>query len=223
MRQVWHQLWPGMFGVLLFMAGQAWANPLAAQDTGKAVVGKLNQIDQDGRQGLWYIDEKETRGEAGYIAFGQYLNNKKQGLWYRMDHLGRLVFIRNYSNGVLDGVSQFYQQGHLVCIGHYRGLNPKYALDSFWVVNPLTGEDTLITVASEKRTVKHGLWRYYDAATGQLTAEEKYQVGYLLYRKEFEQPAPDPSLHKQRPGYRPIDKEKAAQKIPDRAKRKIGY
>lgn len=215
--------------VLMFFVvkdSQAQLSTLLYQNDSLAVPpSKLNQTDKKGRrQGLWYIDQKEVRGQDAYIAFGEYVDDKKQGLWYRMDHLGRLIYIRNFADGVLDGTSQYYQNGNLVCVGNYRGLNPKYKLDSIWVVNPVTGYDTMVRVPSEKGSVKHGIWRYYNPVTGQLVAEEKYQVDELLYRKEFKEQAPSDSLFfLQTPQHPPIDKKKAYHDIPERAKRKIGY
>lgn len=213
------------FGLFLLCGNNSWAQH-SLKDSVKVPVEALNQIDKKGdKKGLWYIDQKEVRGQEGYIAFGQFVDNRKQGLWYRMDHLGRLISIKNYSDGVLNGTSQFYQNGNLICIGNYRGLNPKYKIDSIWVTNPVTGYDTLVMIPSEKGTVKHGLWRYYSPISGQLVAEEKYQVDQLIYRKEFkEQPSASDSVYfQQLPKHRPIDKNKVYHKVPERAKRKIGY
>lgn len=217
-----------VIGFLLFCSDNLWSQQskmLAQKGVQSASSEVLNQIDNRGeRQGLWYIDQKEIRGQEGYISFGEFLNDKKQGLWYRMDHLGRLISIRTFSDGALNGTAQYYQNGNLVCIGNFRGLNPKYKIDSIWVVNPVTGYDTMVMIPSEKGTVKHGLWRYYNPVSGQLIAEEKYQVDVLLYRKEFkEQPVTDSLYYKQLPKHRPIDKSKVYHKVPERAKRKIGY
>lgn len=145
-------------------------------------------------------------------------------MWYRMDDLGRLVSIKTYLNDVLNGPSQYYRQGNLVCIGNFRGLNPKNELDSFWVVKPNTGEDTLVIVPSSMGSVKHGLWRYYSPVSGRLVKEERYQVGQLIYKKEFHKLTAADSLHYEKmPKYRQIDKKKSAKKIPDYAKRKISY
>jgi hypothetical protein len=94
--------------------------------------------------------------------------------------------VQNYRKGVLDGQSQFYEKGKLVCIGTYRGLNPDNKYDSIWVTDPGTQLDTLVVIPSERGSLKHGLWRYYDPMTGQMTMEEEYQVDDLLYRKRFE-------------------------------------
>lgn len=209
--------------IALLCGGSLWAQANEQQTVDTA----LNRKDTQGRrQGLWYIEKEAFRGNEGYIAFGRYVDSKKQGLWYRMDQLGRLISIKNFSNGVLNGTSQYYQKGNLVCIGNFRGLNPENEFDSIWVRNPISGYDTLVAIPSEKGSVKHGLWRYYSPVTGQLIAEEKYQVDNLLSRKEFQQKVTDSSSIPRQthtPRHRPIDKKKYYHKVPERAKRRIGY
>lgn len=147
----------------------------------------LNQVDQHNlKQGTWFTNHKALRGEPAFMEFGNYSDNQKSGLWYKLDDNGQLMAIQNYRKGVLDGQSQFYENGKLVCIGTYRGLNPDTKYDSIWVTDPGTQLDSLVVVPSERGSLKHGLWRYYDPLTGQLTMEEEYQVDDLLYRKRFE-------------------------------------
>lgn len=218
----------GILSIVVSNRKYLWAQTTQSKtkiDTGSKHLEALNQFNSKGeKQGLWYIDQKPDKFQDGYIAFGRYEANQKQGLWYRMDHLGRLIFIKNYRNNVQDGISQYYQNGALICIGNFRGLNPENKIDSFWVTNPLTEFDTLILVPSEKGSIKDGLWRYYNPVTGQLQEEEMYQVGHLLYRKEFTQPdAVDSFYYKLTPQHRPIDKKRVYHKVPERAKREIGY
>ncbi|HET8572604.1 MAG TPA: hypothetical protein VFL76_01925 [Edaphocola sp.] len=185
----------------------------------------LNQRNAKGeRTGLWYIDQKARMGQDACITFGQYDHDEKQGLWYKLDALGRLISIENYTNGVLNGTSQYYEKGNLICIGNFRGLNTKQKFDSVWVTDPVTGYDTMVVVPTESGSLRHGLWRYYNPVTGQLTAEERYQVGTLISRKEFNAPQATDSVRYERvPRHRPIDIKRATRKVPDYARQKIGY
>jgi len=185
----------------------------------------LNQKNNKGEKtGLWYIEQKARMGQDGYITFGQYVHGEKQGLWYKLDELGRLLSIENYTNGALNGSSQYYEKGNLICIGNYRGLNTKQKFDSVWVTNPETGYDSMVVVPTTNGTVRHGLWRYYSPVSGQLIAEERYQVGTLISRKEFKAlPATDSIRYEKTPQHRPIDIKRATRKVPDYAKQKIGY
>lgn len=146
----------------------------------------LNKRDAKGRkQGIWFNRQEPLRGEPGYMEFGSYQDDRKTGLWYKLDDLARLMAIENFTKGVLNGESQYYDKGRLVCIGNYRGLNPDSKFDSFYVTNPLTYLDSMVVIPSERGSLKHGLWRYYDPLTGQLKLEEEYQVDDLIRKKEF--------------------------------------
>ncbi len=147
----------------------------------------LNRTDErKQKQGTWFYRHEELRGEPAYSEFGNYKDDRKTGRWIKLDGENRLMSIENYSRGVLNGESQYYEDGKLTCIGHYRGLNPDNKVDSIWVTDPLSDEEVLVVVPSERGSMKHGLWRYYDARTGQLTREEEYQVDDLIFKKDFQ-------------------------------------
>lgn len=146
----------------------------------------LNKTDERNRkQGLWFYRHEARLGEPLYYEYGSYEDDKKTGVWTRLDAEQSLVSTENFNHGVLNGTSQYYDQGRLVCIGNYRGLNQTQKVDSIWVTNPETDLDTLVVVPTESGYTKHGIWRYYDAVTGQMVREEEYQVDNLIYEKEF--------------------------------------
>ena len=70
-------------------------------------------------------------------------------------------------------------------MGHYRGLNPDVPYDTIIVVHPVTGEQSLRAIESERGTTRHGLWQFYDPQTGKLIKEEEYQVDELVYSHRF--------------------------------------
>lgn len=146
----------------------------------------LNKTDGKNRkQGTWFYKFEALRGEPAYAEFGNYKDDLRVGLWYKLDSEQRLMSIENYSRGVLNGTAQYYENGKLICIGTYRGLNPDVKFDSIWVTDPVTEYQELVAVPSEKGTMKHGLWRYYDPETGQMVKEEEYQVDDLIGKREF--------------------------------------
>lgn len=146
----------------------------------------LNKTDdRNRRQGLWFYKHDARLGEPLYFEYGNYEDDRKTGLWTRLDAERSLMATENYSGGVLNGTAQYYERGRLVCIGNYRGLNQSRKYDSIWVTNPETYMDTMVVVNTETGYTKHGIWRYYDAVTGQMTKEEEYQVDNLIYEKEF--------------------------------------
>lgn len=147
---------------------------------------KLNQRDAKGRQhGPWYSLQPARMGEPSFSEFGSYDHGRKTGVWYRFDGESQLVSVEHYRNNVLDGEVKYFEAGQLTCIGHYRGLNPSQEYDTIIVTHPITGLEQLVPVRSDRGSLRHGLWRYYDAQTGRLIREEEYQVDDLVYQKSF--------------------------------------
>lgn len=156
----------------------------------------LNHVDNKGnKQGTWLVKQEALRGEPAMTSVGTYKNNKKVGTWYQIDAEGRPISILKYKNNVLDGESKYFENGELVCIGQWRGLNPEVAFDTVWVYNPETDIETQVTVPTEQGSLQHGIWKFYNPETGQLVKEELYQVGEMVKRKEF---VSQPSLSEER-------------------------
>ena len=146
----------------------------------------LNKRDNKGhKQGLWFYKHDARMGEPLTYEYGQYIDDKKEGNWTTLDALQRLSAIENYHLGVLDGTSQYYESGRLVCIGNYRGLDQSKEYETIAVTDPDTYIDTMVTIRTDIGATKHGMWRYYDAITGQMTREQEYQIDYLIYEKTF--------------------------------------
>lgn len=159
---------------------------LFAQQNSEGSNAPLNQIDKKGRrEGMWLVQQPERMGEDAYTEFGNYAVGRKVGTWYRMDNMGEVKAIEHYKNDVLDGEAKYFEQGRLVTIGHYRGLNPARAYDTILVVHPVTGFEKLTAIPTERGTVRHGIWQFYDPLTGRLIREDDYQADELMYHQEF--------------------------------------
>lgn len=174
----------GCFGAF----GQSKKTSSKTENTQKETGSKdnLNKTDHLGRkQGMWFYKHEAALGEPLTYEYGQYINNKKEGVWTTLDAEQLLVSTENFNKGVLNGTSQYYDKGRLVCIGTYRGLNQDRKFDSIMVKNPDTYADTLVWVPTEQGYTKHGIWRYYDAFTGQMTKEQEFQVDNVVYEKNF--------------------------------------
>ena len=171
--------------ILLFIALLLPASHLLAQQA-DGTKTTLNQTDKKGRrEGMWLIQQPERMGEDAYAEFGNYIAGQKFGVWYRMTPLEEIIAIEHYNRNVLDGEVQYYEQGRLVCIGHYLGLNPDQDYDTIFVTDPITQNEKMVRIATDRGTLKHGTWRYYDAATGRLAKEEEWSADELVDRKEF--------------------------------------
>lgn len=169
-----------------------WAHSALAQKATNVASKKdadenLNKKDGKNRkQGMWFFERNAQYGEPGFYEFGNYLNDKRSGLWYKMSQNKDLMSIEHFKFDVLDGPAQYFESGKLVATGTYRGIFTSYKYDSFMVRNPETDLDTLIVLPAEIGHTKHGLWRFYDSKTGQLILEQEYQVDFLLNERRFE-------------------------------------
>lgn len=146
---------------------------------------KLNQYDEKGkRSGLWLITVKSIKGEPPYTEVGSYIKGEKSGLWYKMNEKGNMVAIENYKRDVLDGEVKYFNNGQIAIIGKYRGLNPDLPVDTIMVVEPVTGEQTLVPVPADIGSVRHGTWRYYNTM-GTIDRIEEYQIDEVIYEEVF--------------------------------------
>jgi antitoxin component YwqK of YwqJK toxin-antitoxin module len=201
-----------IFFLLFLLNG---SNAFAQSKDGK----EINQTDAQGKpNGLWYTSKPAMRGEPSEAIFGSYDHGQKMGLWYVSDGIGNLVSIETFKLGVRDGEAKYFENGHLTCIGHFRGLNPKVALDTVLVVDPITADEKLVSVPTERGSVRHGSWRFYDELSGRLVREEYYQIDELLYSKDFSISSTDSSHYQMRNQHLPhLDKN---YKAPSRFKQK---
>lgn len=159
----------------------------------------VNQRDKHGKKhGLWWEQFPARLGEGAYTAFGSYDQGLKIGPWYRINEVGDLVAIEHFRFDVLHGEVKYFEQGTLTCIGRYLGLNTSQSHDTVLVVHPVTGVEKLVALPSERGSVRHGLWRYYDPQNGRLIREEDYQADELLYSKSFQLTPADSAYYRAR-------------------------
>lgn len=165
----------------------------------------LNQVDAKGKQqGQWLIRQPARMGEEAYSEWGSYDHGIRTGVWYKFDGEGEVSAIERYRLGMLDGEAKYFERGRLVCVGHYRGLNPGYAYDTIYVADPVTDVEHKVIVSTDRGTVKHGLWQYYDETTGRLIREIDYQIDEVLARQDFSIAAADSAWYRKRESMTPV-------------------
>lgn len=146
----------------------------------------VNRADADGRpHGMWMVSEDERMGEDAYIAFGNFDHGRKTGPWYKLTNDRQLLAMENYRDNLLDGEVKYYENGRMTCLGHYRSIDHTSGIDSVVVTNPVTGTESLRAVPKDKSTMRHGIWRFYDADNGRLLREEDYQADEMVFFKDF--------------------------------------
>lgn len=190
----------------------------AGDTAGLPPVNQLNAVGQ--RQGWWYLHQPARMGEPAYTEFGAYTAGRRYGPWYTMNGLGLIVAIENYRKDVIDGEAKYFEEGRLAAIGHYRGLNPDSKYDTVDVIEPVTGEVSKVVLPSERGSLKHGNWRFYDPASGQLLREEEWQVGELRSQRSYAQTVISDSTSMQRFNQR-VQAEGQRKTLPPRGKRSL--
>ncbi len=63
----------------------------------------LNKTDnQNRKQGMWFYKHEAGMGEPLTYEFGQYVNNRKEGVWTTLDAEQQLISTENFNKGVLN-------------------------------------------------------------------------------------------------------------------------
>jgi antitoxin component YwqK of YwqJK toxin-antitoxin module len=142
----------------------------------------LNRVDKlDRRWGPWKLHYDNVRGEPGYEEEGWYEKNLKEGEWRLYSLQGDLVGVEYYKWGMKDSVCRYFtKNGELMAEQRWKAFNPAKQYDTFDVEDPdkLNSYHTVI-VKNEGAAVKHGIWNYYDPATGRVIKSELYEFGKL--------------------------------------------
>lgn len=160
---------------------------------------ELNRTDAHGKpDGLWYLSTGGMRGEPAINTLGSYDHGEKTGTWYVSNERGDMISIENYKHNVKDGEAQYFENGKLTALGHFRGLNPNVPMDTFMLTDVVSGEEKLMIIPTERGSVRHGTWRFYDDLSGRLIREEQYQMDELISTHEFRFSASDSTHYEQR-------------------------
>ena len=177
--------------LLLLLAGSgAGAQAPAASTNARDAKGKPH--------GFWYQAHEARMSDPAYTDFGSYSHGRKTGTWYTLDEEGNVAAIEAFRYNTLHGPCKYFEKGRLWITGNYRGLNPDQPFDTILVVDPVTGAEKDVVVATERGSLKHGYWRYYDTETGRLLRQEDYQIDSLLSIKNFGMAPEDSAFYRQR-------------------------
>jgi hypothetical protein len=146
----------------------------------------LNCIDQnDKKRGKWVIHVDPLRGNPGYDEEGEFVDNRKEGVWRRYNAMGDLVAIQNYKWGNLDGPSQYFGVAGLEREESWRAMNPEKAFDTL-MVEDINDENKYIPVIvpNDGKSLKHGVWTWYRPGSMGIIKTETYFLNKLQLPKE---------------------------------------
>lgn len=143
----------------------------------------INRLDKNKlKQGKWVVRVESLRGEPGYEEEGEFLDDKKEGVWRRYNLTGDILAIENYRWGFRDGKQLYFTPlGDLLREEGWRAVNPKNPYDTIEVPdlnNPMVTMQKV--VKHEASEIRHGAWKTYDPSTGMIRKTENYTYGQRL-------------------------------------------
>ena len=169
-----------LFLLLLFVATQgiAQCKSFTITDNGDT----LNCIDaKDQKQGKWAIKVLPRYGEPGYEEEGEFINDKKEGLWRVFNLMGDLTAEENYKWGYKNGISKYFNYLGLEREESWRAVNPENPYDTFDVPDPaMPYKFDKVVVKLDGKTLKDGIWKYYRSGSTVLLRTETYKLDQLV-------------------------------------------
>ncbi|MES2332244.1 MAG: hypothetical protein V4539_21730 [Bacteroidota bacterium] len=142
----------------------------------------LNAIDMKGmKQGKWTLHVNALRGEPAYDEEGVFVNDRKEGKWFRFNTMGDPLAVENYKWGRKHGISRYYTITGIEREESWRAINPDKLYDTIDVPDPVTpNKYEQVVVKNEGSSLRHGTWKYFDPRNSALISSERYFMNRLL-------------------------------------------
>ncbi len=148
----------------------------------------LNCVDIQGKkQGKWIVQVPKLRAEPGYEEEGIFLNDRKEGTWRKYNLMGDQLAQENYKWGNLHGKCYYFTISGLEHEENWRAVNPNKIFDTIDVQDlkdPNKYEKVI--VKTDGTSLKHGIWKYYNPATGALLDTQEYFMNQLKSAEDNE-------------------------------------
>ena len=77
------------------------------------------------KQGKWIERVNPLRGNPGYEEEGQYISDRREGLWRKYNLAGDVLNMQNYRWGLLDGKAQYFTIDGLEHEESWRAIDPE--------------------------------------------------------------------------------------------------
>lgn len=141
----------------------------------------LNCTDKNNKkQGKWIERTEPLRGNAGFEEEGQYINDRREGLWRKYNLQGDVLAMENYKWGLLNGNCQYFTVDGIEHEESWRALDPDKEYDTIDVPD-LYVPDVYkkVIIKNEGYSLKHGKWIFYDPRTGFIVKTQSYIMDSL--------------------------------------------
>ena len=142
----------------------------------------LNCIDVHGfKQGKWVIHMDPLRGNPGFEEEGIYKNNLKNGQWKQFNLIGDKIADENYKDGNKHGKCSYYTVAGLVREESWKApADARRMFDTIMVQDPKrTNSYQQVIIKTDGKSIRHGIWKYYDPVYGNMTNVETYVLDVL--------------------------------------------
>jgi hypothetical protein len=143
----------------------------------------LNCTDISGvKRGVWVVHVEALRGAPGYEEEGTFVNDRKEGIWRSFNLMGDLLAVENFRWGNKNGKCQYYNLMGLEREESWKALNPAKPIDTIDVQDPkyLEGHKVdRVIIVNEGHSLKHGAWKYYNPAYGNVIKVENYLLDQI--------------------------------------------
>lgn len=127
------------------------------------------------KQGKWIEHTATLRGNPGSEEEGEYINDRREGLWRKYNLSGDVLSMNNYRWGLLNGKSQYFTIDGLEHEESWMAIDPEKKFDTLDVPD-LYKQDVYrkVVIKNEGRSLKNGKWTYYDPKTGFIQKSQSY-------------------------------------------------
>lgn len=145
----------------------------------------LNCTDKNGnKRGKWKVKVDPLRGNPGYEEEGEFLENRKEGIWRKYNLMGDLIAVQNYKWGNLDGVAQYFTISGIEREESWKAMNPLNAYDTF-LVEDVNDENKYMQVIlpNDGKSLKHGRWTWYRPGGMGIVRTEMWSLNKLMVPK----------------------------------------
>lgn len=142
----------------------------------------INRLDAKGiRQGRWLLEHPAHYEEPAFMEVGSYEQGLKTGLWRTHQNNGVLVSEENFKKGLKDGEARYFEEGQLLCVGHYLALNAQQLYDTVLVEQANTEVLKPVVVKTDVGSVRHGIWTYYEPPSKEIKRLVEYQADDIVF------------------------------------------
>lgn len=147
---------------------------------------KLNKKDdQKRKQGEWSEEVAATRGEDGYTWEGNYVDDRKEGLWKKYAPSGAIIAEETFKHNALNGPARyFYLNGLVSAEGNFVAKDVDDTVESYRVIDPITQEEKFEDIKRPATSLRDGLWKVYDEEGNMV--KEYYKRGEPVSAEELD-------------------------------------